>query len=282
MNQVIIAKSVAPKGMPLSIISAPYQIGFCVDDKTTTDDIINKDAVIISKNDMYNDTKSIILPKNREVKYSLLPVEATTHLDYELSLVANTSIDIYLIDSFYVPNDYKYNIHVDVTDVEDNDKIDEYITSIFTQLNSIFSKLNSKHDEGHIDINEINFEDGKIHISLGVTVSPKLNIKLVGKNLVNVSESAPNFINVTNLYKSLIDEHIQQFGINHREYDNNFYEKLINDIEPFNQDLSYLFIIRFKNPRAASVTHDEDLYQNVYILATNRVSTPLKTIFGIS
>lgn len=274
MNQVAIAKTIYISG---SIRDGAYNLGFSLDGKTYVNNIENKEANMLFNLNGGGEFKSILLPKEREVKFSLLIAKEDKIISYKIPIVENNPIDFYIVDCNDTQNDYKYNVYVEPSEYMEGD-----YSKVSAKVNLILNKLRNKYD-CPFNIDDLYSEDGKLCIDLDIPIFA--NIKIVGKNVKdNTLEENKIYLGYRQYFKNLLDKHIQQFGINHREYDNSFYESIINDnyLALSNTVFNNLFTIRFKNPRVASVTHDEDLYQNVYILATEAVGNQLKTIFGIS
>jgi len=266
MNQVIIAQRVVTSGNIAS--PRPYQIGATVDGVQFTNGVGGSSFTLLSslvtdKGELH--TKAIEIPKDRTVVFSEPSYGA--NLYFEVKIEQDKPIDFYIIDGGDVQNDYKYPVYFEsASDIESVDPIRD-------KLQEIFDKLSAKY-KARFYGEEVTLSEGELTIN--IEYDAVTNLRVAGKN-VTINYEQSNVCTQDTTLKGLLDKHIQQFGINHREYDNEFYNTIVQDLK---NTYTSLCTIRFKNPRVASVTHDEDLYQNVYILATEDVASALPNLLN--
>lgn len=289
MNQVIIAKQLVT-GDVSTLLLKPFAIGFSTDGKTLINTKIDTNCFLYSSlfvpgSVNKTDIKAIDIPKNRSVSIGSIPAGDGAALNVTLTSVENEGVDFNIIVSNDVPNDYKYRVHVDKAYTSDmGDYMDNYVTPyVYPKLVAAVNKI---RDRGYyIEIIEVSNE-GDNTAMITILRQADLNLKVAGKNIIDTTNANNKyFISADTNVPKLIDKHIQQFGINHREEDNSFYNKLIEELNKGSVqiiDLTSIVTLRFKNPRVAGVTHDEDLYQTVHILTNENTANKLSTIFDIS
>lgn len=289
MNQVIIAKGLVT-GDVSTLHSQPFMIGFSTDGKTlintkTDTNCFLYSSLFVPSTTNKVDIKAIDIPKNRSVSIGTIPDGTDAKLIATLTIVENEGVDFNIIVSNDVPNDYKYSVHVDKVYTSDmGDYYENYVTPyVYPKLIAAVNKI---RDRGYyIEIDEVSNE-GDNTVMITILRQADLNLKVAGKNIIDTtSADGKYFIGADKNVPKLIDKHIQQFGINHREEDNSFYNKLIDELDKGSVkivDLTKIVTLRFKNPRVASVTHDEDLYQTIHILTNEDTANKLSTIFDIS
>ena len=288
MNQVIIAKGLVT-GNVSSLRSQPFKIGVSTDGKTLintkvdTNCFLYSSLFIPSTNGIY--IKAIDIPKNRSVSIGTIPAGDDAALSATLTIVENEGVDFNIIVSNDVPNDYKYRVHVDKVYTSDMENyMDDYVTPyVYPKLVAAVDKIK---DKGYyIEIDEVARDDDNT-VVINIYRQADLNLKVAGKNIIDTTNANNKyFIGAVKNVPKLIDKYIQQFGINHREEDNSFYNKLIDELNraPVTiLDLTSIVTLRFKNTRVAGVTHDEDLYQTIHILTNEDTANKLSTIFDIS
>lgn len=292
MNQVIIAKGLVT-GNVSAVSQSPFTIGFSTDGKTLINTKIDTNCFLYSSlfrydagdGTMKTDIKAIDIPKNRSVSIGTIPDGTDAYIGITLTIVENEGVDFNIIVSNDVPNDYKYSVYVDKVYTSDMGDYFEnyYIPYVQPKFQAAINKIKNRGYNITID-GESNKGDNTVAIT--ILRQSDLNLKVAGKNIIDTtSADGKCFIASSENVHKLIDKHIQQFGINYREYDNSFYNKLIEEVKTGEVniiDLTKIVTLRFKNPRVASVTHDEDLYQTVHILTDESTANKLSTIFGIS
>lgn len=286
MNQVIIAKQLFTTGAINQLDNSIFSLGFSIDGKTLVNDIKDKECVLLWLHDEFNtgnirhrlEYKALNIPKNRDITFGLLNDEDTySRINFDFLLEENIPVDFYVINGSGIPDD-KFNIHLDVGEINQETLYDDYTGPITEQLSSVLDNLGLKYNI-EISIDGIEYESGRIYASIIYESTKEVNLKIVGKN-VEISSANYNFTNPISYIKDLIDKHIQQFGINDREYCDKYYNSLISAIDNFS-NYKRIITIRFKDSRVASVTHDEDLYQNIYIICTDAVSQSLESMLGL-
>jgi len=268
MNQVIIAKAIVTSGNIET--PPPFEIGATVDGVQFTNGVGGSSFTLLSSLVTDNGelhTKAIEIPKDRTVIFSAFSGNIPV-LYFNVKLEENKPIDFYILDSGDIQNDYKYPVYLEtVSDLEDS-------TPIVEKLEEALDKIRAKY-KADFSLESASISEGVLTIE--IQYDPVTNLKAAGKNVTIDYENSIVCPQNTSL-KVLLDKHIQQFGINHREYDNEFYNTIVQELK--NTTFKSLCTIRFKNPRVASVTHDEDLYQNVYILATKDVASALPNLLN--
>lgn len=292
MNQVIIAKELVT-GNVSAVSQSPFTIGFSTDGKTLINTKIDTNCFLYSSlfrydvgdGTMKTDIKAIDIPKNRSVSIGTIPDGIDAALNVRLTIVENEGVDFNIIVSNDVPNDYKYSVYVDKVYTSDmGDYYANYfVPYVIPKLRAAIDKIKDRGYSLYLD--ETAQEDDN-KVSINIVRQADLNLKVVGKNIIDTTNAdVKYFIGADKNVPKLIDKHIQQFGINYREYDNSFYNKLIEEVKTGEVniiDLTKIVTLRFKNPRVAGVTHDEDLYQTVHILTDESTANKLSTIFDIS
>lgn len=268
MNQVIIAQRVVTSGNIAS--PRPYQIGATVDGIQFSNGVGGTNFTLLSSLVINNGelhTKAIEIPKDRTVVFSAFS-ENQALLSFKVKIEENKPIDFYILDSGDIQNDYKYPVYLEnIPDLEDSSPIIE-------KVQEVLDKISAKY-KGEFAVDSDSISEGVLTIA--IQYDPVTNLKAAGKNVTIDYENSNVYPQDTSL-KVLLDKHIQQFGINHREHDNEFYNTIVQELK--NTTFTSLCTIRFKNPRVASVTHDEDLYQNVYILATEDAASALTNLLN--
>ena len=289
MNQVIIAKGLVTGDIG-TLRLQPFKIGFSTDGKTLINTKIDTNCFLYSSLFVPSptnkvDIKAIDIPKNRSVSIGTIPSGDDAALSATLTIVENEGVDFNFIVSNDVPNAYKYSVYVDKVYTSDMGNYFEnyYVPYVQPKLKAAIDKI---RDRGYyIDIDSESNEDDNT-VAITILRQSDLNLKVVGKNIIDTTDAESiYFIGADKNVPKLIDKHIQQFGINHREDDNSFYNKLIEEVKTGSVsivDLLSIVTLRFKNPRVAGVTHDEDLYQTIHILTNEATANKLSTIFGIS
>lgn len=289
MNQVIIAKGLVT-GDVSTLHSQPFKIGVSTDGKTLINTKVDTNCFLYSSLFIPSttnkvDIKTIDIPKNRSVSIGTVPAGDDAAFSATLTIVENEGVDFNIMVSNDVPNDYKYSVYVDKVYTSDMGDYFEnyYIPYVQPKFQAAINKIKNRGYDITID-GESNKGDNTVAIT--ILRQSDLNLKVAGKNIVDTT-SADNkyFISSDINVPKLIDKHIQQFGINHREDDNSFYNKLIKELNEGSvkiSNLTKIVTLRFKNPRVAGVTHDEDLYQTVHILTNEDTANKLSTIFDIS
>lgn len=292
MNQVIIAKQLVTDNVS-GLSSEPFAIGFSTDGKTLINTKIDTNCFLYSSlfrydvagDDLKTDIKAIDIPKNRSVSFGTIPDGSYSAFNATLTIVENEGVDFNIIVSNDVPNNYKYSVYVDKVYTSDmGDYLENYVMPyVYPKLEAAIHKM---RDRGYyVDIDDVS-NKGDNTVVIRILHQADLNLKVAGKNIVDTTSADDKYFisSDINVHK-LIDKHIQQFGINHREEDNSFYNKLIDELNKGSVkiiDLTRIVTLRFKNPRVAGVTHDEDLYQTIHILTDEDTANKLSTIFDIS
>lgn len=296
MNQVIIAKQLVT-GDVSTLLLNPFTIGFSTDGKTLINTKIDTNCFLYSSlllytvgDSMKTDIKAIDIPKNRSVSLGTISDGSDLGFSATLTIVENEGVDFNIIVSNDVPNDYKYSVYVDKVYTSDmGDYMENYVMPyVYPKLEAAIYKI---RDKGYyVEIDDVSVDDesneGDNTVVIRIRRQADLNLKVAGKNIIDTTSADDKyFISSDKNVPKLIDKYIQQFGINHREQDNSFYNKLIEELNKGSVqlvDLTSIVTLRFKNPRVASVTHDEDLYQTVHILTNEATANKLSTIFDIS
>ena len=289
MNQVIIAKGLVTGDIG-TLRLQPFKIGFSTDGKTLINTKIDTNCFLYSSLFVPSptnkvDIKAIDIPKNRSVSIGTIPSGDDAALSATLTIVENEGVDFNFIVSNDVPNDYTYSVYVDKVYTSDMGNYFEnyYVPYVQPKLKATIDKIRDRGYYIEID-SESNEDDNTVAIT--ILRQADLNLKVVGKNIIDTTSSdVKYFIGADKNVPKLIDKYIQQFGINHREEDNSFYDELIKELNraPVTiLDLTSIVTLRFKNPRVASVTHDEDLYQTIHILTNEDTADKLSIIFDIS
>ena len=291
MNQVIIAKGLVT-GNVSALSLGPFNIGFSTDGKTLINTKIDTDCFLYSSlllpsgySFPKTDIKAIDIPKNRSVSVGTIADGTDSAFEATLTIVENEGVDFSFIVSNDVPNDYKYSVYVDKVYTSDmGEYMENYVVPyVISKLNAAIDKI---RDRGYyVEIDDTS-SDGDNTFVIHIRRQADLNLKVAGKNIIDTTSADDKyFISADTNVPKLIDKHIQQFGINHREEDNSFYNKLIEELNKGSVqiiDLTSIVTLRFKNPRVAGVTHDEDLYQTIHILTNEDTANKLSTIFDIS
>lgn len=297
MNNILFCKSLVTEGNLMTDYAYGAMGFYDLETLALVDNVAEKDFGIIGSSIVPNEKGSIInipdihllnsnvatLPLNLSYSIIIKAVETEVpdnneeeeevleeHDSTEVVTPTTNDVELVIIHNNVVPNG-NWRQYITIPYADFNGDTD-------TLLSIIEDKLTHLSEVGRLDgiiVNQV--DNGSITLYSSNTEQYIITTKSELLSITNRSSYKP----VTLPYKliELIDKNTNSWGIQHREEEDKWFEKVANVINDADVGLTTVISLRYVTTRKASVTHDEPIYNTLHIITTEELSADIMEMF---